>query len=211
MKYKSGPFLRLVVKEPPKYAPPRSGKVSEVLMPKGIRVNRTNTELIIVRNWFKKSFLLYAIIGVIWLGSSIAYLISPLFEPTGFVPSEFHAIVTYPFILLDVTLTYYLLAGFLNRTVISLQAYKLKIRHGPLPWIGNLKMSTHLVEQLYCQRITHPQKNGYSFTYEVIVVLADGKTRKLVSGLPEQDQALYIEQEIEKYLQIKDRPVKGEM
>jgi hypothetical protein len=53
-------------------------------------------------------------------------------------------------------------------------------------------------------------KNSTSTTYEVYAILQDGARQKLLSGLHEIEQALYIEQEIERFLEIEDRPVRGE-
>jgi hypothetical protein len=58
----------------------------------------------------------------------------------------------------------------------------------------------------------HRGKHGStSWTYRVNAMLTDGRKIQLMSGLPESDQALYIEQIIEDHLRIADRPVGGEM
>ena len=54
-------------------------------------------------------------------------------------------------------------------------------------------------------------KHGYSYSYSVQAVIKNGETIELISGLPSKDAALFIEQEIEKYLKIEDEPVRGEL
>jgi Tfp pilus assembly PilM family ATPase len=66
------------------------------------------------------------------------------------------------------------------------------------------------LKQLYAKEKVSSSRNGTSITYEVHVTRS-GRNIKLVSGLESSEQAVYIEQEIEKYLNIKDIPVKGEL
>ena len=47
-------------------------------------------------------------------------------------------------------------------------------------------------------------------TYEVHLIDRNYKHAKLVTGLPSSEHALYLEQEIERFLHIADRPVRGE-
>lgn len=54
-------------------------------------------------------------------------------------------------------------------------------------------------------------RSGGSATYEIHAITHSGRTIKPVSGLESSEQALFIEQEIEKHLNIKDTPVKGEL
>ena len=108
-------------------------------------------------------------------------------------------------------LSYYVLAGYINRTVIKVNRNMLTIKHGPLPWFGNKQLHSHDLAQLYCKECMHRHKNSSSCTYEVHAILKDGQHAKLVTGLDESEQALYLEQEIERFLRIEDQPVRGEM
>jgi hypothetical protein len=114
-------------------------------------------------------------------------------------------------VTIGVGLTYFTLASLMNRTRISVESGLLRIRHGPLPWLGNLDLDTSTLEQLFCKEKTHRNKNGTSYTYEVWAVLRDGKSRKILSTSMEQDQAMFIEQKLEQALGIKDRHVAGEL
>ena len=44
-----------------------------------------------------------------------------------------------------------------------------------------------------------------------MVILKNGRQFKLIEGMKSADKALYIEQEIEYFLKIDDRPVPGEV
>ena len=98
----------------------------------------------------------------------------------------------------------------LNRTVVTVLSGQLEVHHEPLPAPGNVRLSVHDLEQLYTkERVSHT-KNGTSISYELRANRRDGTDIKLIGGLDRQDQAAYMEQQIEAFLGIKDRRVSGE-
>lgn len=103
------------------------------------------------------------------------------------------------------------LAGILNRTVISASGSELRVAHGPVPWLGNRGVPVADIAQLYCEEHRSEGKNGATFSYRLSAVGRDGRKLALVKGLPERDQALYLEQAFEDALGIQDDPVGGEM
>lgn len=80
-----------------------------------------------------------------------------------------------------VGLTYYTLAGFLNHSQVIVDRDIFSIRHGPLPWMGNLRVPVSHVKQLYCKE--SPGKKDGSITYQMSVVLKDGRKKDLLSNL----------------------------
>ncbi|HLQ46343.1 MAG TPA: hypothetical protein VK137_16485, partial [Planctomycetaceae bacterium] len=89
------------------------------------------------------------------------------------------------------------------------------VRHGPVPWKGNLDLATDGIEQIYCQRKINRSRSddgdiSTSTRFEVHAVAGAQKV-KLLSGLQEADHALFVEQRLERFLGIEDRPVPGEM
>jgi hypothetical protein len=52
-----------------------------------------------------------------------------------------------------------MLAGFFNKTVIDVGQSMLLVRHGPIPWPGNRRLSTADVTQLYCEEKTSRRRN----------------------------------------------------
>lgn len=118
-------------------------------------------------------------------------------------------------VAVGVGLTYFVLAGLLNSTVIRVADGMVSVRHGPIPWLGNLDVPIDGIEQLYCQNKlrTKHDENGHATTsmhYEVHAVI-DGQKKKLLSGLHEADHALFVEQRLERFLRLENRPVPGEM
>lgn len=67
-----------------------------------------------------------------------------------------------------------------------------------------------MVEQVNRKAIITRGKDGPMISYETWVILSDGSNTKLVGGGLEVDQALFIEQQIESLLDVKDRPIAGE-
>lgn len=112
-------------------------------------------------------------------------------------------------VAVGVALTYYTLALLLNTTTVAVTRGELTVRHGPLPWVP-ATLPVRDLEQLYVERKVRHNKNGTSVTFQLMAVTRDHSGRKLVGGLEELGQALYLEQEIERTLGIRDRPVAGE-
>jgi len=111
-----------------------------------------------------------------------------------------------------VGLTYFMLAGFLNTTRVRIANSVMTVRHGPVPWFGNRTIPAADIEQLYCTEHTRQRSDERtSTTYRLNAVLSGGKKVKLLSGLTEADQALFIEEKVETHLGIEDRRVRGEM
>lgn len=87
----------------------------------------------------------------------------------------------------------------------------LTVRQGPLPWLGNREIPTDSLEHLYCDEHISRSRKGTTVTYSVRARGKDGCMVKLVTGLPERDPAMYIEQEVERHVGIADRRVAGQV
>lgn len=110
-----------------------------------------------------------------------------------------------------VGLTYSTLAMFVNRTTFTVGDGRLRVRHGPLPWWGGLEVPSAGIQQLFCVNVIRRTKNGQQETFEVRLRSTDGRELGVVNGLTERDQALWIEQQLERALRIRDEPVRGEL
>ena len=114
-------------------------------------------------------------------------------------------------VAVGIGLTYYVIASWFNTTHITVNNLELGVAHRPLPWIGSKKILSGNLAQLYSkEKVSRTSKGGRSVTYEVRANTKDGRNIKIVSGLENQEQALYIEQQIEQYLNIEDARVRGE-
>lgn len=107
-----------------------------------------------------------------------------------------------------VFITYFVLVVLLNRTVLQAGRGEITVRHGPLPVPGNRTLATHELAQLFC--VERRGSKG-KISYDVMARLRSGREVKLVSGLMEERQARYLEQEVERHLRIENQPVTGEL
>ncbi len=177
-----------------------------VPMPKGIEMANVGNVLRISRRWFRwlHIFLLLWCLGwdgflIVWHGMAIA---------SGMWPMLLFALLH---TAVGIAMTYYVLAGFLNRTTVQVGKGMFEVWHHPLPWFGEKHLQATDIKQIYCKENIRRSSDGVSKSYEVYAVLRHGGKEKLLSGLIEPEQALYIEQELERFLGIQNRPVRGEI
>ena len=187
-----------------------------VPMPGGITIDEWGPDLTITRRWWSPVFLFLVFFCIGW-DSFLVFWYTMAFGDAGGGPMGWLMIV-FPIahVAIGVGLTYFTIAGFVNKTIIRTGGGQLTVRHGPLPWPGNRMISTDEVDQLYCtehisRNSNNNNNNNNSTSYRVNATLRDGTKAKLLSGLTEADQALYIEQKLEAHLNIEDRPVGGEL
>jgi hypothetical protein len=185
-----------------------------VPLPAGLRAEDRGKGLRIVRRWFSPVFFFLLFFCIAW-DSFLVFWYAISFGNFGEAPGPvWWLMVIFPVahLAVGVGLTYFTLAGFLNQTTIDVDPFRLRIRHGPLPWFGNCTLPAAEIDQLYCQEKTRRHDNGGCITaYGVNAVTKGGRQVKLMSTLEDQDQALFIEQQIEQCLGIEDRPVGGEL
>lgn len=194
--------------------------LGDVPVPTQFTVEDDGHELVLRQCWFQWGYLFLLVFAIAWDSFLVGWYWM-LIVPNGGLggpPGPFKLVFfMFPMIhvAVGVGLTYSSVAGFLNSTVIRVADGMLSVRHGPLPWLGNLGLPTDGIEQIYCQNKLHKSRDddGRSTTsmqYEVHAVIG-GQKRKLLGGLHEADHALFVEQRLERFLGIEDRCVPGEM
>jgi hypothetical protein len=94
-------------------------------------------------------------------------------------------------------LLYGLAAGLVNSTSIRAWRGRLEVRHGPLPWPGNRVLPPQQIGGLYTRERVARSKFGTRITYEVRAELREGKDVRLVGGMPREEQARFVQQQIE--------------
>ena len=183
---------------------------TDVAMPSKFRVEGDVSGLTISYRWFTPAafFLLFFCIGwdsflVFWYAMALGH---------GAGPMQWIAIV-FPIahVAVGVGLSWLVLAMFLNTTTIRVNYEQLTIRSGPVPFFGNKRLAAADIQQLYCDESVTRNENTTSRQFLVNVRTIDGRKIKLITGLNERDQALFIEQQIERFLDIKDEPMPGEL
>jgi hypothetical protein len=178
----------------------------EMGLPDKIDLQHTGADLVITRRWFGLQTLMMTAFVIFWDGFLF-------FWYSKAVPGGDMMVVLFPLLHVGVGvwLTYYTLAGYVNKTIVRINYEKISVRHRPLPYWGYKTVQSGDIKQLYSKEKISRSSNKRSVTYEVHALTHNGKSIKLVSYMESSEQALFVEQEIEKYLGIKDKPVRGEI
>ncbi|HST63043.1 MAG TPA: hypothetical protein VLK84_30320 [Longimicrobium sp.] len=178
-----------------------------VPLPANVHVEPRGRDLVITRRWFSWVYIFLAFFCVVWNGFLVFFYGIIISAGAGFPILLFPAL----HVAVGIFLTYMTLAGFVNRTTFTVERDHLTVRHGPLPWRGNVDVPTTSLLQLFCTEQVSRSRNGTTIRYSVEGVLKDGSHLKLATALDTREQALFIEQTLEKHLGIQDRRVRSEM
>lgn len=148
--------------------------------PSSIRVYDAGDELVIVRRWFTPAFIFLAFFCIAW-DSFLVFWFSTV---TGNNVPWIFVVFPIAHVAVGVGLTYYVLAGFLNVTILRVTTSVLNVRHGPVPWTGNRTLPADEIDQLFTVQKSSTTKQG---------------------------SVVSTEQCVENHLGIKDRRVPGEV
>lgn len=114
--------------------------------------------------------------------------------------------------LVGLFLAYSVLSQLLNTTVVTLEQGVLRVKHGPVPALGGGEWKREELAQLYGEEIERRTKSGGRvYSYDLNAMLRDGRRVKLVKGLTQKGQALWLERALETRMNIIDVPVAGEL
>ena len=178
----------------------------KVTIPAVVKIEKDGQSARIVQRWFSLKYVPMAFFCVAW-DAFLCFWYSMAFQ--GNAPWIF---IVFPIVHLAVGigLTYSTLCGFINRTVLEVSRDELAVWFEPLPWLGEKKLKTVDLKQLYCKEKVINGKNGTTQQYQLYAVTKDDKEIQLLSNLDTPDVAHFFEQQIEGWLKINDRPVVGE-
>jgi hypothetical protein len=175
--------------------------------PKNFEIERSNGEFTIVRKWFNPSVIFLTIFCLFWNSFMVSWYIMA-FKQQIYVM----AMVGLLHGAFGLGLIYVVLAGYLNKTYIKISFDSLSIRHRPFPWMGQKTLKKADLKQLYSKKhISHGKHGSHYYTYSVQALAQRNHVIELLSGLTTREEALFIEQEVEKYLRIDDERVDGEI
>ncbi len=106
-------------------------------------------------------------------------------------------------------LAYYLSRIYLNYTDIIVTDDEIEIQEQPIPnpFTPPKSIDRDQIDQLYVTKYVSSTTNGIpSYAYALYAILKNGKKLQLIKGMNKETQ-LYLEQKIERFLDIKDRLV----
>ena len=174
--------------------------------PESVAVTQEGGSLRIVYRWLSWKFIGLLVFCIAW-DSFLIFWYTNVGENSSWIMTIFPV----AHVAVGLGVTYYTMAGFLNSTIIMLNPQFLIITHTPLPWFGNRRVESAQLTQLYAEQIISQLRNSSSSTCQLNGILRNNCKVKLLSGLPSQDVALFVEQSIENFLGIADEPVAGEI
>jgi hypothetical protein len=172
-------------------------------------VDHWGNRLVIRWRWFTAAYLGIAVFCIAWDSFLIFWYTAALHSHGPWLMTVFPI----GHVAVGVGLTYAVLCGFLNSTTMQISPDGLTIRHGPVPTFGNRQLSASQIRQPFCERSkasTSSSRNNSASTYQLSAMLNDGRKIKLVTGLRELGDALYLEKQIEVAMNIVPQPVAGE-
>lgn len=178
----------------------------KVRQPKQIVLSSLRGDLVIQRKWFTPAAFGLLFFAIFWNGFMVVWHTIALSQGAWFM-SLFGLIHT----AIGIGLIYGVLTSFFNSTIILAGNRDLSVKHGPLPWKGNKRVPRSDIDQVFCRSDVKTSKNGSRTIYSVEVVTKDNHREPLIKSLNSEDEALFIEQELEVFLGLKDQPVRGEV
>lgn len=177
--------------------------------PKGVTVAQEGGGLVIRRRWFNHQVWFLLLFCLFWDGFLVVWYANGI---AAMARGESEALVMLLFPLLHVAagigISWWTLATLLNTTEIRLRSGMLEVAHGPLPWPTPDRLPTASLDQLYA---VLKRGNKGRVSYELHARQKGGVSHKLLGQLPSADLARYLEQRVESYLELADRPVAEEL
>lgn len=175
-------------------------------MPKQFEIRSDGQGLEIIRRWFGLATIPLLVFCVFWNGFMAVWFTIAITQKQ-FTMAAFgslHAAV-------GLGILYTTLAQFFNTTTIRVSYDSVTVRHSPMPWPGQKTVVRADVKQFFSQEDTYETKHGHGHTYAVRLLTQNEKTIDIITGLADRNEALFVEQQVEKYLGIRDENVSGEL
>ena len=183
----------------------------EVVMPPNVEILRLRSELDISFTWWtphkKPTFLIF--FTLFWNSIVSIFVIVALVTGEWMMLAGISIHLT-----IGLGLAYYLLCKYFNKTIFRVTNNYLTTKHRPfpVPFYGAKDISVADIDQFYCKEyVSHTENKQPKYAYAVYAITQTGKEIKVLKGLATPQQALYIEQEVEKFLGLVDRKVSGEL
>ncbi|HMQ31313.1 MAG TPA: hypothetical protein PKD53_11325 [Chloroflexaceae bacterium] len=178
----------------------------DVPLPERFAIERPAGGLRISWRWFTPAAIFLAVFALFWNGFLCVFFWGALSGGAGGF-----AMFASLHVLVGIGVAYWALAMFVNGTTVEASYGALAVRHGPLPALGNLDLPRDGIRQLYCVERVRRSRRSTTVSYSLQAVKADGGSVAVVKGLDNPEQALYLEQELERFLGIRDEGVRGEL
>jgi hypothetical protein len=175
---------------------------SPAALPEKFKFEKSARRLSISWRWFESSGLFLLFFSIAWN----SFLVNWIANLRGF-----DLFIT-AHVAVGIATAYASLANLFNTTRIDVDGKTLKVRHYPLPWLPAPTINVNEIEQIYVvEKYSENKKGNRTFYYNVNAVMRNNSNKELLKKLSSVEQGLYLEQEFETFMGIRDRPVAGEV
>ncbi len=183
------------------------------LVPDGTEILKLITKMEISTSWLKaskKDKIKFDFIMAFTFG-----FISTIMLTVGILDASlFVILISSIFMLISIFLTYNFLANLINRTIIKIENKTLKITHTPLKLFTQKQHNIPVdqIKQLYVkEHTTNRSVNNVPLkAFGIYLEQSNGEEIKLIDEM-NRETSLYLEQEIEEFIKIKDKAIEGEI
>ncbi|MBS2023998.1 MAG: hypothetical protein JST92_16465 [Deltaproteobacteria bacterium] len=178
----------------------------QVQRPDSITIDDTGAVFTLTRRWYSFGAWFLLFFAAFWNGALVLFISSILSGPAPKPVLLFGSL----HIAVGLFVGYAAICMFLNRTDVSVDGQRLRVRHHPMPWPGQVELDTADVRQLWVkERISRGKTTSYS--YQLHARLPNGSSKQVLSGLATPELAFFFEQQLEGRLGLEDEAVDGEM
>ena len=143
--------------------------------------------------WWTWAHLFLVFFCIAWDGFLVFWYAMALFAPS---KGGFQWIaVLFPIchVAVGVGLTYFLIASALNRTVLTLDAHELRVRHGPIPWLlGNRTIERKRIHRLKLSSTVSRNRGSSSVSYALLAELDPEGQVTAVRSFQDAEHAEYV-------------------
>lgn len=174
--------------------------------PSKIRESTDGVAVNLSYSWFDPSVLGLAFFAVFWDGFLVVWYTIAFKTDSPLIMKIFPIL----HVAVGVGITYAVLCGIFNRTTITLDGSRLKVRTKPIPNGKNQDLGTDAFQQLFVSKKASPGENRTTKNFDLSIQSRDGVVQPLIKSLPSYEVAAYLEQRIESYFGIADARVSGE-
>lgn len=177
----------------------------EIPLPKGFTVQQQASSLQILIRWRKTK----AGIGFFTIFTVFWNLVTLPFVLVALVENEWRVMLMISLhLMVGIGMFLYTLALYINKTYVEVDTHGVRVVSRPihLPFNKNRQLASRELGQLYVEQYVSSRTNNrpnYAFAVRARKK-GDEKDIRLIKGLKTEEQALYLEHEIEKFLHIED-------
>ena len=175
-------------------------------MPGNVVISETPGELALDYRWFSLKYIFMAFFCLFWDGFLVVWY--AIGVGTGNLIMLLFPILH---VAAGILITYATVAGFVNTTSVRIGRSRVRVWHHPLPFGRTIDIDTGAVKQLFCEERINRGRNGISYSYDLLAILADGTRKRLLANADSPQLPIYVEQHAETWLGIRDERVAGEL